>query len=86
MPRRFSNRKAKEYKAVLKAFGYSIVGYNGDDQIWKREGYTQTVRVPDRDNEDIIIPTSMEMLRKIAMAGISKKEILAWWKNNGYGD
>lgn len=73
MPRRFSNRKAKEYKAVLTAFGYSIVGVNGDDQIWKRKDYAQTVRVPCRDNEDIIIPTSMEMLRKIAMTGISKK-------------
>jgi hypothetical protein len=59
---------------------------NGDDQVWKREGSGIVILVPDR-NEGMILPTSMDMARKMTLgAGISKKDILKWWKENGFGE
>ncbi len=36
--------------------------------------------------EIIIIPTAMDMVRKIGKCGIGRKDILNWWKENQYGE
>jgi len=45
------------------------------------------VLVPNRDNETInVINTAMDMVRKIEKCRISRKQILEYWKDNGFGD
>jgi len=86
MARFFKNRTANEWRALLGGLGYHWTGNNGDDQVWVRDGSGFAVLVPTR-NEDIILPTSMDMARKVSLGcGISKKDILKWWKENGFGE
>ncbi len=86
MAKYFRNRKSFEWKAVLTFFGFKRIHTRGDDQVWAKEECSQVVLVPDRDSEIIIIPTAMDMVRKIGRCGISKKDILSWWKENQYGE
>ena len=86
MSKYFRNRKASEWRTVLIAFGYKHINSNGDDQVWAKEGCNQVVLVPGRDSEVIILQTAMDMSRKVGKCGISKKDVLKWWKENGYGE
>ena len=86
MARFFKNRTANEWRALLAAHGYKWIHNNGDDQVWKLVGNGIVILVPDR-NEGMILPTSMDMARKMGLgAGTSKKDILKWWKENGFGE
>lgn len=86
MARFFRNRRADEWRAVLTAFGYKWKNNQGDDQVWTNEKYGIAVLVPSR-NEELLLPTSDSMARKVSMClGIKKKEILVWWKENGFGE
>ena len=86
MARFFRNRTANEWRAVLEAFGYRWTNNKGDDQIWTHKNSVFAVLVPSR-NETLLLPTSESMARKIRLGiGVQKKDILKWWKENGYGD
>jgi len=86
MARFFRNRRADEWRAVLTAFGYKWKNNQGDDQVWTNEKYGIAVLVPSR-NEELLLPTSDSMARKVSMClVIKKKEILVWWKENGFGE
>jgi len=85
MPRYFKNRRQKEVVDFLIAHGYSIVGSNGDDDIWAEEACSFSVKVPNR-NEVIPTGTMLYMVKMICKSGLSKKDILKWWKDNRYGD
>lgn len=86
MARFFRNRRANEWRAVLEAFGYKWTNNNGDDQVWTHPKSGIAVLVPSR-NEEMLLPTSDSMARKVHLClGIQKKEILKWWKDNGFGD
>ena len=90
MARFFRNRKAIEWKALAKAFGLEIVNNNrdGDDEVWGRKNKSGIViLIPSRDNEVVILPTAMTMARKFQLLlSISKKDILKWWVDNGFGE
>lgn len=86
MARFFRNRRADEWRAVLTAFGYKWKNNQGDDQVWAHEKYGIAVLVPSR-NEELLLPASDSMARKVSLClGIKKKEILVWWKENGFGE
>ena len=87
MAKFFRNRSSEEWRAVLEGLGFRWTNNDGDDQVWTYENHPNiAVLVPSR-NEDIIIPTAMDMARKICICkGIKKKDILAWWKKNNYGE
>lgn len=86
MARFFRNRTANEWRAVLVAFGHKWKNNKGDDQAWTHENSTIAVLVPSR-NETLLLPTSASMARKVCLwIGVQKKEILKWWKENGYGE
>lgn len=54
--------------------------------MWTNEKYGIAVLVPSR-NEELLLPTSDSMARKVSMClVIKKKEILVWWKENGFGE
>jgi len=86
MARFFRNRTANEWRAVLTAFGFHYKHNNGDDEVWAHKNSSMIILVPSR-NEDILLPTSLDMARKLCIAkDMKKKEILRWWKKNGYGE
>ena len=88
MAKRFRNRIARDIQAFLEANGFCLVSRDGDDRIYEREGYSFTVKTPDRKNETIPNGTMDYILRAIGKCGISnsKNSVLNWWKKNGYGD
>ena len=85
MPRFFRNRKAEEVKKFLEAHGYRAVHMRGDDEIWAKGGCQFTVKLPSR-NETMPDGTMDYVKRMMNMCGHSRKEILAWWKKNGFGE
>jgi hypothetical protein len=86
MAKFFRNRTSDEWRAVLFAFGYHWTNNRGDDQVWVNPKSKIAVLVPSR-NESLLLPTSESMARKICIGlKISKKEILKWWKENGYSE
>lgn len=85
MPKFFRARKAEEIKKFLEAHGFRVVNHNGDDEIWAKDTCTYTVKVPSR-NEIMKIGTMTYIKKMISYCGISNKEMLKWWKDNGYGD
>lgn len=73
---------------MLAAFGYTHVSNKGDDEIWKHDNdLTLRILIPSRDKGTIIITTADYMLRNMQKCGAAtKKEVLRWWVENGYGD
>ena len=86
MAKRFNGRRAKEYRAFLEAHGFSLVNYNGDDDIYERPGYGYAVKIPHRDSEEVPIGTALQIVRCVEKCGIGRKKILLWWHENGYGE
>ncbi len=85
MPKFFRNRCAEEVKALLEAWGYEWKASDGDDAIYSKTGYTITVKVPIR-NEDIRNGTMDYIKKCLCRNGANRKDILKWWKDNGYGE
>ena len=85
MPKFFKARRAEEIKKFLEANGYKLVNHNGDDEIWIKDGCNYTVKIPSR-NETIPNGTMSYIKKMIRHCGISNKEMLKWWKENGFGD
>ena len=85
MPKYFAKRKAEEVKKFLEAHGYKLTNMNGDDEIWTLEGCQYTVKVPSR-NEEIPRGTMSYIRKMICHCNFTRKYILNWWKQNGYGD
>lgn len=86
MPKFFRGRKSREVRAFLNAHGFVLQASHGDDDVYSRPGYEYTVKIPNRDNEEIPIGTMDYIKNCIEKCGISRKEILKWWKENDYGD
>ena len=88
MARYFRNRRAREWKAMAKAHGFKIVNTNdGDDEVWGKDSKVGIIiLIPSRDNEEIILPTALSMVRKFEQLGVRRKAILSWWKENSYGE
>lgn len=85
MARRFRNRTSKEWRALLVGLGFRLSNSVGDDEVYTHEKCGLAILVPMR-NDDIILPTSMDMARKVELClGIKKKDIINWWEKNGYG-
>ena len=85
MSKRFRNRRADEVKAFLEASDFKWINNNGDDAIYALNNNLYTVKVPIRN--EFIPNGTMDYIKKmIEKNGISRKDILEWWKNNGYGD
>jgi hypothetical protein len=86
MAKYLRNRNSKEWRVALEHFGYKMVDYDGDDQVWKKDGCNTPVLVPNR-NESIIITTANYMARAmVACCKIKKKDIIKFWKENGYSE
>ena len=85
MAKRFRNREANEVRDFLAKNGFRCVSTNGDDDIYALGENQYTVKIPNR-NEDIPTGTMMYIVKMIEKNGITRKEILIWWKDNGYGD
>jgi predicted RNA binding protein YcfA (HicA-like mRNA interferase family) len=85
MSKFFRNRKSIEVRKFLEANGYKLVNANGDDDIYAHPNCNYTVKIPQR-NETIPTGTMDHMRKMIMKNGFSKKDILNWWKNNGYGE
>jgi hypothetical protein len=84
MAKFFRNRTANEWRAALSAFGYRWANNRGDDQVWTHPKSQIAVLVPSR-NEVLLLPTSTSMARKVSLGiNIHKRDILKWWKENGY--
>ena len=75
MAKRFNNRKAKEYRMFLEAYGFFCVNTHGDDDIYERDGYDYTVKIPNRNSEIVPIGTAMQVVKCIENCGIGRKEI-----------
>ena len=88
MSKRFKNRRAEEINDYLEAHGFFIQNVKGDDRIYARQGYGYTVKTPERKNEIVPQGTMDSILHCIGKCGIKdyKKDVLGWWKDNGYGD
>lgn len=85
MPKFFRARKAEIVKKFLETRGYKLVGNNGDDEIWAKEGCQYTIKLPNR-NEEIPDGTMSYIKKMMRYCGIDPKECLKWWKENGYGE
>lgn len=89
MAKYFKARRAKEVKTFLVANGFYLAnpkGMTGDDDIYARKGYEYTVKIPSRDNEEIPMGTMFYINKCIVLCGFGRKDILNWWKANGYGE
>jgi hypothetical protein len=88
MAKFWRNRTSREWKAVLETYGFEpfYTRNSGDDEVWRKGDSNIAILVPSRDSEVLILPTSAAMARSAAKNGLSKKEILQWWKDNGYGE
>jgi len=85
MPKFFSARKAEIIKKFLETKGFVMINHKGDDEIWTRQGYNYTVKLPSR-NEQIPDGTMSQIKKCIRYCGIDPKEMLQWWKDNGHGE
>jgi len=85
MAKFFHNRCAEEVKKLLEAWGYRWTASNGDDAIYTKEGCSYTIKVPVR-NETIPNGTMDYIKKCLVRNGATRKEILTWWKENGYGE
>lgn len=86
MAKRFNGRCGRDYRVFLEAHGFSCVNGNGDDDIYERQGYGYTVKIPHRDSEEVPTGTALQIVRCIEKCGISRKDVLKWWKDNGHGE
>ena len=84
MPKRFRCRRAKEYRAFLEAHGFSLANHHGDDDIYERHGYSYTVKIPNKNSEEVPSGTASFIVKCIEKCGIGRRDILAWWKENGF--
>lgn len=82
MAKRFMNRRAKDFRAFLEAHGFYLANTNGDDDIYVREGYGYTVKIPNKNSEIVKNGTAMSIAKCITHCGFSKKDILDWWESN----
>ncbi len=85
MPKFFRSRKANEVKALIEALGYKWRNSNGDDAIYELPGFQYTVKVPIR-NEVIPEGTMDYIKRMLCKNGATRRLILDWWKDNGFGE
>lgn len=83
MPKYFHARKAEEIKKFLEVKGFKLVNHNGDDEIWALATSNYTIKLPSR-NEEIPDGTMAHIKKMLRYCGIDPKEMLLWWKNNGY--
>ncbi len=83
MAKRFCNRKADEFKALLEAWGFKWENSNGDDAIYFKADTPIPIKVPIR-NEDIPNGTADYIKRCLIKDGYTRQQILDWWKQNGY--
>ena len=86
MAKFFRARRAREVRAFLEAHAFYFAANDGDDDIYARQGYGYTVKIPNRDNDEIPIGTMSQIRKCVRMCGVSDKLMLEWWKENGYGD
>lgn len=86
MAKYFRARRGGDFRAVLEAFGFYLQSYNGDDSIYARKGYGFTVKIPTRSSEEVPMGTADFIKKCIRKCGVDPKEVLEWWKDNGYGD
>lgn len=86
MARFFRARTAREIRAFLIANGFVRVVTHGDDDIYSRAGFQYTVKIPNRDREVIPDGTMSHIKKCIRKCGFVDRDILRWWKENGYGD
>ena len=85
MPKYFRARKSNEVKDFLLANGFVLASRVGDDDVYEKIGYSYTVKIPNRN--EVIPDGTMSAVRKyIEKCGINRKEVLRWWKENGYGE
>ena len=85
MAKFFRARRAREIRAFLEAHNFLLLNTHGDDDIYERPGFTYTVKIPNRDNDEIPDGTMSHIKKCIKMCGIDNKDILKWWEENGYG-
>lgn len=85
MPRFFRGRTSKEVRKFLEENGFVQMNNNGDDAIYAHPDSNYPVKIPDR-NEVIPVGTMDSIKKIIIKAGFSRKDILKWWKDNGYGE
>ena len=83
MPKYFNARKAEEIKKFLEVKGFKLVNHNGDDEIWATSTCNYTVKLPSR-NETMQDGTMSHIKKCLRYCGIDPKEMLKWWKDNGY--
>ena len=86
MPKYFQARTAREIRAFLSDCQFNLASHCGDDDVYSRKGYKYTVKIPSRDSEVIPIGTMSQIRKCIRNCGIQDKEILKWWKENGFSD
>ncbi len=84
MPKFFRARKAEQIKKFLETKNFTIVNGNGDDEIWARTGWNYTIKLPCR-NEEIPDGTMSNIKKCMRRCGVDPKEMLQWWKENGFG-
>ena len=82
----FRARRAGEFRVVLEYFGFYLQATHGDDSIYARQGYGYTVKIPSRDSEEVPMGTADSIKKCIRNCGVDPKDVLKWWKENGYGD
>ncbi len=70
----------------MEAHGFSLVHTHGDDDIYERLGYQYTVKIPNRDSGVVPTGTAPYIVRCIEQYGISRKNVVERWKENGFGD
>ncbi|MEK7552275.1 MAG: hypothetical protein AAB534_02550 [Patescibacteria group bacterium] len=85
MPKFFRARKAEIIKKFLETKDFYLANTNGDDEIWARRGFNYTLKLPNR-NEEIPDGTMSSIKKCMRHCGVDPKEMLEWWKKEGYGD
>jgi len=85
MPKFFRTRKAELVKKFLETKNFRLVNHNGDDEIWARDGWNYTIKLPSR-NEEIPDGTMSSVRKCMKHCGVDPKEMLKWWKENGFGE
>ncbi len=86
MSKFFRARRAREIRAFLIGNGFILESHHGDDDVYSRKGYGYTVKIPNRDSEVIPDGTMSSIKKCIRNCGFYDKDILRWWKDNGYGE
>ncbi len=73
-------------RLFLEAHDFYIKSKHGDDVVYWRKGHKMTVKISDKDGDSIPNGTMSYIKKCIRQCGISNKQILRWWKDNGFGD